>query len=240
MSELIALIRKELRYYVNSAVAWILAVFFLVASSVIFFGGQHFIAQNMASLRAYFSFFPFLMILVLPALTMRSWAEEQRQGTLEILLTLPIPEWKLVAGKFWAPMLLFLSLLAATFFVPLTVLPFGIFDFGVIVAEYLGIICLAASSIAIGLWVSSLSSSQVSAYLLTVAILLTFTLIGQVTTLSALPSWLADAINYVSFSWHIAGFIKGLIDSRDFFYFAAVTLWFLFLNERSLVLRKWS
>jgi len=240
MSKIIPLIRKELRYYANSAVAWILAVFFLTTSSVVFFAGQHFIAQNIASLRSYFSFFPFLMILVLPALTMRSWAEEQRQGTLEILLTLPIPEWKLVIGKFLAPLLLFLILLAITFIVPISVLPFGNFDIGVIAAEYLGIICLSASSLAIGLWVSSLSSSQVTAYLLSVAILLVFTLVGQVTTLSALPGWLADTINYVSFSWHIAGFIKGIIDSRDLLYFLLVTIWFLFLNERSLVLRKWS
>ena len=240
MTDILPLVYKELRYYADSAIAWILGVLFLAVSSVVFFSGQHFIARDEASLRAYFSFFPFLMMLVLPALTMRSWAEEQRQGTLELLLSLPLPEWKLVFGKFLSPMLLFLILLIITMFVPLTVLPFGNFDIGIIVTEYLGLFFLASTTIAIGLWISSLTMNQVSAYLLSVSLLLALTIVNQVATLSAMPVWLADTINYLSFSWHVESFIKGLIDSRDIAYFLGLTLLFLFLNERHLTLRKWS
>jgi ABC-2 type transport system permease protein len=239
MNKVMPLIRKEIRYYANSAVAYVVGVFFLVISSVVFFSANHFVAKDQATLRDYFGFMPFLFALIVPALTMRSWAEEHRQGTLEILFTLPFSEWKLVLGKFLAPFGLVVLLMLLTLPVPLSVLPLGHFDIGEIAAEYIGMLLLAAASIAIGIWVSSLTRNQVTAFLVTAASLLVLTLINQLATLTALPGWLADIVNYLSMSYHIDSFVKGLLDSRDLLYFVGLTGLFLFLNERSLVLRKW-
>jgi len=239
MNKVMPLIRKELRYYANSAVAYVVGVVFLVISAVVFFSANHFVAKDQATLRDYFGFMPFLFTVIVPALTMRSWAEEQRQGTLEILFTLPYSEWKLVLGKFLAPFFLTAFLLALTLPVPLSVLPLGHFDIGVIVTEYIGMLLLLAASIAIGIWISSLTRNQVTAFLVTAAALLVLTLVNQLATLTALPGWLAGAINYLSLSYHVDSFVKGLLDSRDLLYFLGLTSLFLFLNERSLVLRKW-
>jgi ABC-2 type transport system permease protein len=239
MNEIMPLIRKEMRYFANSAIAYVAGVFFLVITSVVFFSAQHFIARDQATLREYFAFMPFMLTLIVPALTMRSWAEEHRQGTLELLLTLPYSEWKLVAGKFLAPFLLVVLLFLLTVPVPLSVLPLGHFDIGVIVTEYLGMLLLSAASIAFGVWISSLTRNQVTAFLVTAACLFGLTMANQLASLSAVPGFVADLINYLSLSYHIDSFIKGLLDSRDIIYFLGLTFLFLFLNERSLVLRKW-
>ena len=239
MNKVLPLIKKEMRYYANSAVAYVLGVIFLVLTSAIFFGSNHFVARDQASLRDYFGFMPFLLTLIVPALTMRSWAEEHRQGTLELLMTLPYTEWKLVIGKFLAPFILISFLFVLTIPVPLSVLPLGHFDLGVIITQYVGILMLASSSIAIGIWISSLTRNQVTAFLISAATLLVLTMINQLATMSALPGLLADIINYLSLSYHIDSFIKGLLESRDIIYFLSLTFLFLFLNERSLVLRKW-
>jgi ABC-2 type transport system permease protein len=239
MNKVMPLVKKEMRYYANSAIAYVVGVFFLVITAVVFFSAQHFVAKDQATLRDYFAFMPFLLTIIIPALTMRSWAEEHRQGTLEILMTLPYSEWKLVIGKFLAPFILVALLFLLTVPVPLSVLPLGHFDLGVIVTEYIGMLLLSSASIAIGIWISSLTRNQVTAFLVTAASLLVLTLINQLATMTALPGILADIINYLSLSYHIDSFIKGLLDSRDIVYFLGLTFVFLFLNERSLVLRKW-
>jgi len=240
MSRIKSLYFKEIRYYANSAVAYVVGVIFLAFSSIWLFNIQQFIAQDQASFRAYFGIFPILFTIMIPAVTMRIWSEERRQGTLELLLTLPYRSWQLVLAKFLAPLSLLVILMVLTLPVPLMLSFLGNFDLGVVVTEYLGMILLAATGISIGMFISSLSRNQVVAFLVSVTILLLLTLMDQITHYATLPNFMLAGLQYLSLGYHSEGFIKGILDSRDILYYLLCSALFLFLNERSLVLKKWS
>ncbi|MDR2477905.1 MAG: ABC transporter permease subunit [Treponema sp.] len=236
----LALTRKELFSYLNAPAFYGAAVFFLVFCSVWLFYFQRYFAMNMATLRAYFSAFPLVFILVIPMLTMRSWAEERKTGSVEMLLTMPFSEWDLVLGKFFSVLTLLMLMLAMTIPLPLSLLPLGEFDGGTIVCEYVGALLLGASAIALGLLLSSLSRSQAGSFLGSAVVLLLVMLVNQLVFSMNLPHWLAEGINFISLSFHFDSFAKGLIDSRDIAYYVLVTALLLFINTRVILFRKWS
>jgi ABC-2 type transport system permease protein len=235
---LLAVARRELGSYFHSPVAYIVGVFFLVFTSAWFFYGGQFFAQDTATLRGYFSLWPLVYIILLPALTMRSWAEEYRQGTAEILLTLPFRERELVLGKFAAALSLLGLLVVLSLPVPLLVAPLGHFEPGQIASQYVGVLLLGAAGLAAGLFMSALSANQISAFLCAVVFLLFITLIGQVPALLVLPRWLAGGLTWLSFDYHFDSFRKGLFDSRDAVYFLALIVGFLAFTTRVLLLRR--
>ena len=239
MSKIGAVISKEVRSYLNTPIAYIAVLFFVVFSSAWFFFFHQFFARDMATLRGFFSTMPLIFIGIIPALTMRIWAEERKMKTDEILLTLPYKEWQLVAGKFLSILILLTGALVLTVPVPLTVAPLGNFEAGEIAGEYLGILLLGGAGIAVGQFVSSVAKNQISAYIFSVIALLFFTLIGQLTIAADLPVWLGNLINYISLDYHFASFEKGLIDTRDLGYFLLMILFFLTLNTQALKFRKW-
>ncbi len=239
MRSIFALVKKELRAYFNTPIAYIVAVFFLLFTAGWLYYMEQFYAANVASLRGYFGIFPMVFIFLLPALTMRSWAEETRMKTDEILLTLPVRAGELVMGKFLAALTLMLLMLVCTLPVPLTLFPLGEFSTGQIWGQYIGSFLLAALGIAVGLCVSSLSSNQISAFLFSVVILLAFTLMWQFTMFLPLPDALASLLQYVSLQTHFESFAKGVIDTRDVMFYLVWTALFLYLNMKVLVLRKW-
>lgn len=232
------IVQRELRSLSNSPIAYVVILFFLVLGSVWFLFVSQFLYQNVASLRGYFSVVPILFIVVIPAVTMRSWAEEAKLGTSEILFTLPFRDYELVFGKFTASFALIASIAALTFPLPLTLRPLGDFQGGQIIGEYVGMLLLGAAGIAIGQFISALSTNQVSAFLASVALLAVLTLLVSLNDLSGLPLWAASILGYLSFSYHFASFDKGLLDSRDALYFALVAGLFLYLNVRWLSARK--
>lgn len=239
MNGVIAVFRKELRSYFNSPIAYIAMVFFLAFTAVWLFYVQQFFVRDTASLRGYFGIMPIIFIGLLPALTMRSWAEESKLGTGELLLTMPLTETQLVLGKFAAAVGLLVLSLVLSLFVPLLVSPFGDFESGQIIGEYLGVLLLGAAGIAIGQFVSAVSRNQISAFLVSAVVLLFFTLISSVNQVVDVPGRLASVFNYLSLDYHFQSFVKGVIDTRDLVYFVVVSALFLFLNVRVLVLRKW-
>lgn len=239
MKQTFTLLRKELASYFNSPIAYIVVIFFLVFTSVWFFYIQQFVAQDVASLRNYFAIFPIVFIILLPAVTMRSWAEENKSGTVELLLTLPFRAGQAVAGKFLGAFSLLVITLALTIPVPLTIAPLGDFETGQIVGQYLGVLVLGAAGLAIGLFVSSLSRNQITAFILSAVVLLFLTLINQVNFLVDLPEWLGFVFNYLSLDYHFSSFEKGLVDSRDLVFYTALAALFLYLNAKVLVFRKW-
>lgn len=239
MNRIAGLFRKELRFYLNSPVLWVIAVVFLVLSAVLFdFPG--FVARDQASLRPWFGLFPLLFTLFIPALTMRSWSEETRQGTREVLLTLPVTEAQLVLGKFLASLAVLAGLMVLTLPVPWAISLLGDVDLGILASEYLGMVLLGAVGVALGLFVSSLTRNQVAAFLVTAGILLAFTLMDNLPRTWNLPDPVADAMRFLSLGARSQSFMKGLLDTRDMVYLTGCTGFFLFLNERSLVLGKWS
>jgi ABC-2 type transport system permease protein len=232
-------IKKELRSYFNSPIAYVVVVTFLVFSSIWVFYLQTFFAANVASLREYFSVLPVVFIIVMPALTMRSWAEEKKLGTVEVLLTLPFRETTVVLGKFLAAFILMALMICLTLPLPLLLSRFGSFDWGEIVGQYLGTLLLGAAGLSLGLFVSSLATNQISAFLVGLFVLLVITLISQVNMLFALAPWAAGVFNFLSLSYHFGNFQKGLIDTRDLLYYLLFCALFLYLNVKTLVFKKW-
>jgi ABC-2 type transport system permease protein len=235
-----ALARKELFSYLNAPAFYGAAVFFLLFCSIWLFYFQRYFTMNIASLRPYFGFFPLVFILVIPVLTMKSWAEERKTGSIELLLTMPFSEWDLVLGKFCATFALLVMMLILTIPLPLTLFPLGEFDKGVIVCEYIGALLMGASAVALGLLLSALSKNQAGSFLGSAVVLMAVMLISQFTISFNLPYWLAEVINFLSLSFHFDSFSKGLLDSRDMVYYLASTALFLFITTRVILFRKWS
>ncbi|MDR2476473.1 MAG: ABC transporter permease subunit [Treponema sp.] len=236
----LALARKELFSYLNAPAFYGAAVFFLLFCSIWLFYFQRFFTLNAASLRPYFAAFPLVFILVIPVLTMKSWAEERKTGSVELLLTMPFSEWDLVMGKFLSVFALLAMMLLLTIPLPLSLLPLGEFDGGMIICEYVGALFLGASSIALGLLFSSLSKNQAGSFLGSAVLLMLVMLVNQLTFFLNLPQWLSEAINFISLSFHFDSFAKGLIDTRDIIFYLASTVLFLFINTRVILFRKWS
>ncbi|MDR1899480.1 MAG: ABC transporter permease [Treponema sp.] len=234
-----ALAGKELFTFGISPAFYGATVFFLLFTSIWLFYFQNFLIQDVASLRAYFASFPLAFILVIPVITMKSWAEERKLSTMELLLTMPFSEWDLVLGKFAASMGVLAVMLALTVPLPLSLLPLGDFDGGVIAAEYAGALLLGSSATALGLLLSSLSRNQAGAFLGSAAVMMAVMLMNRVSFSFNLPQWLAEAVNFVSLSFHFESFSRGLLDSRDLSFFILTTVLFLFLNTRVLTGRKW-
>ena len=233
-----ALVRKEVRSYLNSPIAYIVVVGFLLFTSVRLFVLHDFFAADIASLRAYYGVMPIVFIVLIPAITMRAWAEEVRSGTDEVLLTLPVGESTLVLAKYTASLALVVIAIALTAVVPVSVRRLGDFERGEIVGQYLGLLLLAGSGIAVGQFISALSRNQISAFIFTALTLLFLTLIGEVNAVADPPVWVSRVLNYLSFDAHFRGFNRGILDTRDLFYFLGVTVLFLLANVRVLRARK--
>ena len=231
-----ALCRKELFSWFNSPSLYGITVFFLVFISVWFYYLRHFFAMDSASLRPFFSSFPFAYIGVIPVLTMKSWAEERKTGSEEILFSLPLSEWELVLGKYISCLILLLAMLILTIPVPLSLLPLGYFDPGVIFSEYLGAVLLGSGAISLGLFMSCISKSQGASFLAAASVLLFSNLISGLTQF--LPNSLAGFVNFISLTYHFESFSRGLLDSRDIAFFFLITVLFLYLNAKSLYFRK--
>jgi len=232
-------IKKELKSYFNSPIAYIAVLSFVLFTAVWLFFLQQYLVRDTASLRAYFGIVPMVFIILIPALTMRSWAEDKKLGTDEVLLTLPFKEIHVVLGKFFATFILVLIMAALTVPMPITLSALGRFEIGEIIGQYIGMLLLAATAIAIGQFISSVATNQISAFIFSVVALVFITLVGQATVYVNMPDWLSNFFQYISLDYHFGSFEKGLLDSRDLIYFLLFTAFFLYVNIKVLALRKW-
>jgi ABC-2 type transport system permease protein len=235
----LTLARKEIFQYLYSPAFYGAAVFFILSSSIWLFFFQRYFSMDQATLRPYFGIFPIIFIFVVPVITMKSWAEERKTGTVELLLTMPFTEWDLVLGKFFSALCMLAVMLILTLPLPLSLLSLGSFDAGTVFCEYLGAFLLCASATALGLLLSSLSKSQGGAFLGTAVVLMAVMLVNNITFVFNLPQWLAQGINFFSLTFHFESFSKGLIDSRDLAFFILSAALFLFINTRVIIFRKW-
>jgi len=235
----LTLMRKEFYQYLYTPSFYGVAVFFLVFCSVWLFYFQGYFVKDQATFRPYFEFFPYVFIVVIPVITMKSWAEERKTGTVELLLTMPFTEWDLVLGKFFSAFGVLSVMLLLTLPLPLSLLRLGDFDAGIFFCEYLGAFLLGASAASLGLLLSSLSKNQAGSFLGSAAVLLVVTLVNNITAMFNFPKWLASFINFFSLAYHFEGFTKGIVDSRDIAFFVLSTFLFLFINTRIILFRKW-
>lgn len=235
MTGVYALWKKELRVYFLSPIAYVFLAAFLFLAGLFFYMGVTLTGE--ASLRVLSGNLAIVMLFILPMLTMRHFAEERRLGTLEMLMTSPLPMTSLVVGKWLASLTMCLFMLAGTLVFPLVLAWYGDPDWGAMVTSYLGLVCVSAAFCAAGLFSSSLTDDQMAGGLLGILVLLPFWLVGRAEAL--LPEEAADKIRPLSVLSHLDSFDRGVLDSVDLYYFAALTFVFLFLTYRSLESRRW-
>lgn len=229
-----AIFRRELASYFATPVAYIFIVIFLAFTGVFTFYLGHFYDRGQADLAPFFVFHPWLYLFLIPAVSMRLWAEERRGGTLELLLTLPIPTLSAVLGKFLAAWAFAGIALALTFPMWLTVNYLGSPDNGVILAGYLASFFMAGSYMAIGACLSALTRNQVVAFVVTVTVCFLFTVSGLSLVLDFFSPWapqpVIDLIASFSFLSHFNSIVEGVIDLRDLIYFASLMVLWLAAN----------
>jgi ABC-2 type transport system permease protein len=228
--------KRELSSYFNSPIAYIFITVFLVVMSWLFFNS--FFLAGQASMRAFFGLIPWVFLILVPAITMRMWAEERRSGTDEMLLTLPLRDFEVVLAKFFASFLFLAVGLLLSFIIPILISFVGNLDWGITLASYAGALFLGASYIAIGLWVSSLTSNQIVAFIVSVVLCFVLFIVGQDFVIHIFPSFLSEFFQLLSLSSHFESISRGVIDSRDVFYYLSVIGYFLYLNVLSLHNRR--
>jgi ABC-2 type transport system permease protein len=241
MAPALIVARRELAGYFATPVAYVFIVIFLVLAGALTFTMGNFFSRGQADLQPFFAFVPWLFLFLVPALTMRLWAEERRLGTIELLLTLPLPQWQAVVGKYLAAWAFCGIALALTVPLWITVNLLGRPDNGVILSGYLGCLMVAGAYLAVGAAVSAMTKNQVIAFVLAVALCFLFAAAGSpVVTefLSARLPVLAEVARAISVSDRFGGFTRGIIAARDLVYFASFIGFFLFLNAVVLDHRK--
>jgi len=236
----LAIARKELGAYFGSPMALIFVGAFLVVTLFSFFWAETFFARNIADVRPLFRWMPVLMIFLVAALTMRQWSEEQRGGTLEVLLTLPVRRASLVWGKFMAVVALIAVALALTLFLPITVAMLGPLDWGPVVGGYLAAILMASAYAAIGLFVSSRTDNQIVALMVTVLICGLFYLLGASGVTDFVGNAVGEVLRAIGTGSRFESIERGVIDLRDLIYYLSLTAFFLVANVVSLDAKRWS
>jgi ABC-2 type transport system permease protein len=236
------IMRRELASYFATPLAYVFILIFLVLASLFTFYIGGFYERGQADMDSFFGFQPWLYLFLIPALSMRLWAEERKSGSIELLMTQPVLLWDAVLGKFLAAWAFTALALALTFPLWLTVNYLGKPDNGAILAAYLGSALLAGGFLSIGSCMSALTRNQVIAFILGVAACFAFLLAGFPMVLDLFRSWaplaLVDAIASLSFLTHFESIAKGVIDVRDLLYFAMLIGFFLLATTIALELRK--
>lgn len=240
MRQILSITRKELDSYFGSPMAIIFLGAFLAITLFTFFWVETFFARGIANVRPLFSWMPLLLIFLVAALTMRQWSEEQRSGTLEMLLTLPVRGWQLVFGKFLAVMALVTLALVLTLPLPITVALLGPLDWGPVIGGYLAALLLAAAYAAIGLFISSRTDNQIVALISTGLLGGLFYLIGTPSVTAFVGGATGTLFRNLGTGSRFESIERGVIDLRDLIYYLSLTAFFLALNSFSLDSKRWS
>lgn len=237
MTNTFIIAKRELVAYFSSPMAYIVAAVFLVLSGLFF--ASYISEAQLANMRGFFQPASFILILMAPVLTMRLLAEEQKMGTIELLLTAPVRDIEVVLGKFLASFVILVAMLLLTLYYPMMLFWFGDPDIGPILSGYLGLVLLGASVLAVGLFASSLTNNQIVAAVLALGILLMFWALGLAAALTENLPRVRDALTYASLNGHLTDLVNGVIDTKDIVYYLTFTGIALFLSVQSLETRRW-
>lgn len=237
------LFRRELASYFATPVAYVFIVIFLVLAGAFTFYLGSFYERGQADLLPFFSFHPWLYLFLIPAISMRLWAEERKSGSIELLLTLPVTMLQAVIAKFLAAWAFAGIALALTFPIWITVAYLGNPDHGTIVTGYVGSFLMAGAFLAIGSCFSALTRNQVIAFILTVVACFLLLLAGHPLVLDAASTlfgvqFIVDAIASLSFLTHFGSISKGVIDLRDLLYFLLMIGFWLYATAVVIDLKK--
>ncbi|WP_456434330.1 Gldg family protein [Thermosulfuriphilus sp.] len=233
MGAIKTIVKKELISYFNAPIAYVFAVAFLFISTGLYM--MTFFTARLCDMRAFFSTLPLILVVFIPALTMRLWAEEKASGSLSLLLSLPVGAWELVWGKFLAGLLFCLLTLLGTMTIPLMLFFLGSPDPGPIVGGYLGAILLTAMLLAMGMGISALFADQIVAYILALLAGLVVYLLGTELVAGFIDGWFPPLGTFLQKSLgivnHFADFSKGVISLGGLFFFVSQSLFWLLLNK---------
>lgn len=238
------IIKRELGAYFSTPLAYVFIVIFLALSGALTFFMGAFFERGQADLNSFFSFHPWLYLFLIPAISMRLWAEERKTGTIELLLTLPIQTWVIVISKFLAAWAFIAIALSLTFPLWITVNYLGSPDNGVIFASYLGSLIMAGGYLAIGSCLSAVTKNQVIAFILTAVVCFLFLMSGVELVQSFFqgwaPSFVMEALGSMSFLTHFNTIIRGVIDVRDIVFFGSIIGVFLYVTAAVIDLTRGS
>jgi ABC-2 type transport system permease protein len=242
MRNLQTIFKRELQAYFATPVAYVFIVIFLFLTGIFTFYLGSFYERNQADLEPFFQFHPWLYLFLIPAISMRLWAEERKSGTVELLMTLPVSLAEAVIGKFLAAWCFTAVALALTFPIWLTVNYLGNPDNTVILSGYLGSLLMAGGFLAIGSCISAITKNQVIAFVVSVVICFLFILSGFPLVLDFFQGWapqaVVDVISSFSFLTHFSSIRKGVIDVRDIIYFATLISFWLYANTIVIEAKK--
>ncbi len=234
MNTVSTIFKRELMSYLSTPLAYLFTVIFLVLSGIFTFYLGRFFERGQADLNSFFNFMPWLYLVLVPALTMRLWAEERKSGTIELLLTLPVSPSAWVLGKFLAAWVFLGCALILSFPLWITVNYLGEPDNGAIFAGYLGSWFMAGGFLALGSMFSAATRNQVIAFVLTLVVCFVLVASGFPLVLDAFsvwaPNWVLDLVAGLSFMSHFEAISRGVIDIRDALYFISIMVFGLWLT----------
>ncbi len=242
---MLAIYRKEVNSYLNSLIAYVVMAVFLTGTGLLMwvFPDTGVLSYGFADLSTLFTLGPYVFMFLIPAITMRSFAEERKAGTMELILTQPVADWQLVLGKYFAAWTIVVFTLIPTLVYYISVYqlgnPVGNLDSAGIAGSYIGLILLGGVFTAVGIFASSLTENQVIAFIL--AAFLCFLLYTGFSSLAGLEAWGDSTLLIEKFGilYHYDSMSRGLIDSRNLLYFITVTTLMLLLTQLVLNSRKW-
>ncbi len=227
--------KRELRAYFDSPVAYVVITAFLLVTG--WFFTTNFFVVGQADLRVVFSIIPFIFLFFTPAITMRLISEERKSGTMELLVTMPISDASIIVGKYLAGLALLAAAILPTLVYVITVSFLGDIDTGPMIGGYLGLLLMGAGYLAVGTYGSSLTESQVVAFIVSFFITFIFFLLDKI--LFLIPSWLVSSVEYLSIENHFQNISRGVLDTRDLIYYVSLIGLALYLAARSLAARRW-
>ena len=252
MSRILTIAGKELRTYLVSPMAWVVATVFLGVSGLLFYNIVTWYSMQSFQMMRFpmmghmnvnrmvfqptFHNMAVTLLLLVPIVTMRLLAEEKKNRTAQLLFTSPVRLGEIVAGKYLAAMVLLSGMLLVSLYMPLLVWFYGSLDWGPIFTGYLGMVLLLGAFVAFGLFASSLTENQIIAAVLTFGILLVFWLLGWA---AELGGDFAKVFEHLSIITHLEGFLKGVIEVKDVVYYVSVAAFGLFLTHRVLESNRW-
>lgn len=228
--------RKELTSFFDSAAGYITLIVFLLISG--WFFASSFFLINESDLRVLFNIIPIIYLFFIPAITMGLISRERSAGTLEILVTLPLEDWALVAGKYLAALALIGLGLAFTMvhFLTLTLVATNM-DAGALLSGYLGLLLVGSVYAAVGIFCSAATDNQITAFIMSFMIVFIFFILDKI--LIFIPGFMTSTVQFLSIDFHLANISRGVIDSRNLIYFGSMIALFLMLTVRVLEMRKW-
>ena len=254
MNNIVAIAQKELKSYFASPIAYIVIGFFSLLFGYFFYALLvYFDRQSMQFaglgaqqppmnvndqlIRPVFLNASVILLFVLPMITMRTYAEEKRSGTIELLLTAPLTDFQIIMGKFLGAMALYAAMLAVTVIHMATLFAFGKPEVLPIVTGYLGLLLMGGCFISVGLLISSLTKNQIVAGMITFAVFLLLWVINWVGSFTGPTT--QDVLNYLSITEHLDDFTKGIVDTKHLVYYVSFIAFGLFLTARSVDTERW-